>query len=236
MDPKDVEIAITEYRFNHLPGTDLVCLENTHNMAGGVVLTLKQTEELCEVAHRHGAKVFIDGARIFHAAVALGVKPKDLVAPADSVMFSLIKGLSAPGGALLCGSAEFIEKAHVSLSRLGGHAFHRAGILAAAGIVALEKMVDRLGEDQRRAKAFAKALAQIKGVGIDLASVQTNIVMADISASGLSSHEFLNRLLEREVRAHRFIPKMIRFTFHRQITDEDVKKAVEAVRAVMEGK
>jgi threonine aldolase len=236
MDPKDVEAAISEYRFNHLPKTDLVCIENTHNMAGGTVVSLKRTEELCEVAHRHGAKAFIDGARIFHAAIALGVKAKDLVAPADSVMFSLIKGLSAPGGVLLCGTREFVRQAHLNLGRIGANAFHRAGILAAAGIVALEKMVDRLQEDQRRAKAFASSLHQIKGVGVDLDSVQTNIVMADISASGLSSDEFLKRLMKQGVRAHRFTPKMIRFTFQRQISDGDVGAAAKAVQDVMEGR
>jgi len=233
MDPKDVEAAVSEYRFNHLPKTDLVCIENTHNMAGGTVVSLKQSEELSEVAHRHGAQVFIDGARIFHAAIALGVKPKDLVAPADSVMFSLIKGLSAPGGVLLCGKSEFIKKAHINLGRIGANAFHRAGILAAAGMVALEKMVNQLRDHQRRAKSFAQALHQIEGVGVDLESVQTNIVMADISASGLSSDEFLRRLLKKGVRGHRFTPKMIRFTFHRLITDEDVQTGVAAVQAVM---
>jgi threonine aldolase len=234
MDIKDVEGALTEYRFNHLPTTDLVCIENTHNMAGGTVVSIKRTEELCEVAHRHGAQVFIDGARIFHAAIALGAKPKDLVAPADSVMFSLVKGLSAPGGVLLCGKAEFIRKAHLNLGRIGANAFHRAGLLAAAGMVAIEKMVDQLRDHQRRAKSFARALHQIKGVGVDLESVQTNIVMADISASGLSSDEFLSRLLKKGVRGHRFTPTMIRFTFHRLIMDEDVGVAAGAVQAVME--
>ena len=236
MDPKDVEAAISEYRFNHLPTTDLVCIENTHNMAGGTIVSVRQTEEVCEVAHRHGAEVFIDGARIFHAAIGLGVKPRDLVAPADSVMFSVIKGLSAPGGVLLCGKAEFIRKAHVNLGRIGAHAFHRAGVLAAAGTVALETMVDRLRDDQKRAKAFAQVLDQTNGVKVDLESVQTNIVMADISASGLSSDEFLNRLLKRGVRAHRYTPQMIRFTFHRQISDGDVQTAVKAIQAVMEGR
>lgn len=234
MDPKQVEAAIGESRFNHLPVTDLLCLENTHNMAGGTVLSAKQTESLCDVAHRHGAQVFIDGARIFHAALALGVKPKELAAPADSVMFSLIKGLSAPGGVLLCGSREFIKKAHLNLGRIGANAFHRAGLLAAAGRVALETMVDRLKDDQRRARDFASALSRIQGVVVDLESVQTNIVMADISASGLSSEEFLGRLFKKGVRGHRFTPAMIRFTFHRLITDEDVRAAAGAVQAVME--
>jgi threonine aldolase len=235
MDPKEVDAAIREYRFNHLPVTDLVCIENTHNMAGGTVVSVKQTEDLCEVAHQKGVQVFIDGARIFHAAIALGVKPKELAAPADSVMFSLIKGLGAPGGVLLCGKSEFIRKAHGNLGKIGANAFHRAGILAAAGIVALEKMVDQLRDHQRRAKVFAKGLSQIRGVEVDLESVQTNIVMADISGSGLSSDEFLSRLLKKGVRGHRFTPKMVRFTFHRLITDGDVQMATKVVEAVMKG-
>jgi len=198
-------------------------------------LTVKQTEKLCEIAHRYNAHVFIDGARIFYAAAALGVKPSELVAPADAVMFSLIKGLSGPAGAILCGSADAMERAYINLRRIGAASFHRAGMCAAAGIIALETMVDRLREDIRRAKEFAKMLTEIDGVIVDLEKVQTNIVMADISASGLRSSEFLARLLEHGVKAHQYTDKVIRFTFHRHITDEDVVNAVEAVRKVMQG-
>jgi threonine aldolase len=235
IDPTDLEAAISESRFKHVPPTDLVCLENTHNMSGGTVLTVKQTKELSEIAHRHGAKVFIDGCRIFHAAAALGVKPAELVAPADVVVFSLIKGLCGPGGALICGSAKDIERAYINLKRIGAASFHRAGMLAAAGIIAIETMVERLRDDIRRAKDFAISLSEIEGVIIDLDSVQTNIVMADISASGLDSGEFLGRLQHRGVRAHQFTPEIVRFTFHRHITDDDVDTAVEKVRQVMLG-
>jgi len=236
MDPADIETAITESKFNNCPTTDLVCLENTHNMAGGTVLTVRQTEELCSVAHRDGARVFIDGARIFHAAAALGVKPAELAAPADAVAICMVKGLSGPGGALLCGSNKDIEKAYINLRRIGGAAFHRAGIIAAGDIVALETMVDRLCDDNKRAKEFAKALYQIEGVVIDFSSVQTNIVMADISASGLSGKEFLRHLQQRGVMAIQCTPEIVRFTFHRHITDKDVLTTVEAIKEVMRGK
>lgn len=233
MDPADLEAAITESRFKHVPHTDLVCLENTHNMAGGTILSVKQTKELCKIANRHGARVFIDGCRIFHAASALGVKPAQLVSPADVVVFSLIKGLCGPGGALICGCAEDIERAYLNLKRIGAASFYRAGMLATAGIIALETMVERLRDDIWRAKDFAKSLSEIEGVIINLDSVQTNIVMADISASGLDSGEFLKRLHQLGVRAHQYTPEIVRFIFHRHITDDDVDTAVEMVRQVM---
>jgi threonine aldolase len=234
MEPADLEAAIIDSRFKHAPKTDLVCLENTHNMAGGTVLTVKQTNELCDVAHRHGAKVFIDGCRIFYAAAALEVAPKELVSSADMVAFSLIKGLCGPGGALLCGSSEDIERAAINLARIGANSFHRAGMLAAAGIVALETMVDRLREDILRAREFAKAISGIDGLAIDPDSVQSNIVMVDISASGLSTEEFLRRLEKRGVKGHEYTPEIARFTFHRHITDEDAEKAVDVIKKVIE--
>jgi threonine aldolase len=235
LDPRDVELAITESRFSHTPPTDLLVLEIPHNGAGGTVPTLEQTQALCEVAHRHGASVLIDGARIFLAAAALGVTAAELVAGADVVWFSLVKGLSAPAGAMLCGSAEAMDQAHVNLRRLGARREHKGGILAAAGILALENMVDRLTDDLRRAKMFATALDALSGVVVDLESVQTNIVMADISACGLDSKAFEKRLMQSDVRAHPYTPEIIRFTFHRHITDEDVDTVIEAIRVVMQG-
>ncbi len=233
MDSVDLEEAITEARFKHVPRTDLVCLENTHNMSGGRVLSVAQTEALSEVAHRHGAKVFLDGCRIFHASASLGVKPAALAAPVEAVVISLIKGLCGPGGALLCGPGEDMNRAHHNLKRIGGHAFHRAGMLAAAGIVALETMVDRLREDIVRAKAFAQELNQIKGIAVDLDSVESNIVMADISATGLDSDEFLKQLLARGIKGHKFTEEIVRFTFHRHIGEEEVAEVIAAVRQLV---
>lgn len=236
MNPRDVETVITESRFKHTQKTDLVCLENTHNMAGGTVLSVEQTKALCDVAHRHKAKVFIDGCRIFYAAAALDLSPSELVGPADMVAISLIKGLCGPGGALLCGTAEDIERADLNLKRIGAASFHRAGILAAAGLVGLEKMSGRLKEDIQRAKRFAKALNEIDGVGVNLNAVQSNIVMADISASGLLAIDFLKEMERRGVRAHQYTPEIVRFTFHRHITDNDEEKVIEVVKTLMQGK
>lgn len=234
MNPGDVERAITESRFKHTPVTDLVCLENTHNMAGGTVLTLAQTKALCDVAHRHGARILLDGARIFYAAVAQGLDVAQLAADADLVTFSLTKGLSAPAGAMLCGSRALIEEAYHNMRRIGAHSFHKAGILAAAGIVALEKMVARLADDIRRAKAFATAASRIPRLSVDLASVHTNIVMVDISGAGVDSARFLELLRQQEVSALEFTPEIIRFTFHRHIGDGDVATIVSALRSVVE--
>ena len=233
MKPEQVEKAITESRFGHAPTTDLVCLENTHNMSGGRAMTAHQTAEISEVAHRHNAKVFLDGCRIFYASAALGVKPAELAESVDTVVFSLIKGLCGPGGVMLCGSTEDIDAAWHALQRLGGHAFHRAAMLAAGGIVALETMVERLVDDIARAKRFARELASFDGIKSNADSVESNIVMVDISSTGLRSAEFLERLMTRGVQAHKFTDDVVRFTFHRQIGDREVEQALEAVSEVL---
>jgi len=231
MDPADVERAMTQSIFSHLPKTSLLCLENTHNAAGGAILPPDRTAELCEVAHRQGANVHLDGARLFNAAVALGVPVGVLTDPVDTVMFSLNKGLSAPAGALLCGSHDTIGRAHVNMKRLGGASFHKAGLYAAAGLVALETMVDRLAEDHRRARHFAELAGQAPGMAVDMAAVQTNIVLLDITGTGRQAPEFLAHLRQNDVSAYRFDDHTIRFTFHRQISDGDVSTMVAALRS-----
>ena len=233
MNPVDIEEAINESKFKHRPITDLICIENTHNMAGGIVVNLEQTKSICKLAHKYNAKVLIDGARIFHAAIALNMDVKDLIAPSDMVMFSLVKGLSAPGGAILCGTKEDISKAYINLSRIGAHSFHKLGILASAGIIALESMVDRLYEDQLKAKDFACKINDIDGIEVDLNSVQTNIVMADIFNSGLRSDQFLNILKQNEIYAHKFTEHIIRFTFHRHITNKDIEVVVSIIKKMI---
>ena len=236
MEPADVEAAIEESRFKHRPTTDVVCLENTHNMAGGTVLSLEQTNSLCDVAHKHDARVLLDGARIFYAAIALKLEPAKLVKNCDIVTFNLTKGLSAPAGALICGDKQVIEEAYHSLGRIGGNSFHKAGILAAAGIIALETMVDRLAEDQVRAKQFAQQLSQISGIKVDMKAVQTNIVMADISGTRLNSDEFLKLNNELGMRASKLTSKTIRFAFHRHITDASVEQALDIIRQIINRK
>lgn len=232
LDPADVEHAITQAIFSHLPHTTLLCLENTHNAAGGAVMTPARTAELCEVAHRHGVAVHIDGARIFNAAVALGVKVRQLAEPADTVMFNLNKGLSGPAGALLCGPRATVDRAHVNMKRLGGASFHKAGLYAAAGIVALQTMVERLAEDHLRARRFAMGANEIPGMRVDLSSVQTNIVILDVSGTGLDSVALLAALREHGITAYRYDDQAVRFTFHRHITDADVDAILSALRAV----
>lgn len=159
----------------HFARTRLLTLENTHNRCGGTILSPAYTRAAAETAHQHGLVLHIDGARIFNAAVALEVDVRDLSAPADSVTFCLSKGLAAPVGSLLCGTREFIARAHRARKQLGG-GMRQAGVLAAAGIVALQEMVERLGDDHRRARTLAQALAEAPGLAVELLEPPTNMV------------------------------------------------------------
>ena len=177
LDPTAVEAAVRPDDV-HFPRTGLLCLEDPHNGAGGTVAPPEAIAELAEVAHRHGFPVHLDGARLFNAAVALGIPAARLAAPADSVMFCLSKGLCAPVGSMLAGSAAFIAEARRNRKLMGG-GMRQAGVLAAAGIVALESMVDRLADDHVNARRLAEGLASLPGLRVDLESVQTNMVYAD---------------------------------------------------------
>lgn len=230
LDPAEVAAAIRTEDV-HFPRTGLVCLENTHNRAGGTVLSLEQTRAVCAVAHAAGVPMHIDGARIFNAALALGVDAAALVADADSAMFSLSKGLSAPVGSVLVGSAAFIAVARRARKLLGG-GMRQAGILAAAGLVALEQMVDRLAEDHAHARLLAERLAAAPGVAVDLATVQTNIVNLRTEPSGLEAATFAARLRAAGVLAGARDQWTIRMVTHRHVGAADVEAAAEAVRAV----
>ncbi len=228
--PEDIEEAIRPLD-PIFPKTTLLCLENTHNLAGGTCMTPSQTRKLCEVAAKHGLNVHLDGARIFNAAVALGVDVRELVAPVDSVMFCLSKGLSAPVGSLVVGSSSFIDRARRMRKMLGG-GMRQAGIIAAAGLVALEKMVDRLREDHANARLLAEGLAKIDGIKIDLRRVQTNIVMFDVSDLGLSGREFVEMLLNYGVKALTLRGNVIRMVTHRGIVREDILETLDAVNEI----
>ena len=212
------------------PRTGLVCVENTHNYAGGTVWEPEQLQAVAEVARRHGVPVHLDGARIFNAAVALGVPAARLAEAADSVMFCLSKGLSAPVGSLLAGSREFIEEARRRRQMVGG-AMRQAGVLAAAGIVALQTMVDRLAEDHRRARLLAELLGEVSGVRV-WPPPRTNMVMVDVARSGLGAEEFARRLAQHRVLVLAVEPTVLRFVTHRHVDDEDVKAAARAVEQV----
>ena len=228
--PEDIEAAIRP-RDIHFPEPALVCLENTHNRHGGTIITPTQIKAVSDVAQEHGLKLYLDGARIFNAAVALGVDVKEFTQHVDNLMFSLSKGLCCPVGSLLVGTHEFIEKARKIRKLLGG-GMRQAGIIAAPGIVALETMIDRLAEDHRNARRLAEGIARIGGVQIDLSRVQTNIVCFDISGLGVSADEFLLWLKANGVLALAMGKHKVRLVTHRGIGREHVEKVVAAIEAV----
>jgi threonine aldolase len=187
------------------------------------------TEALAAAAHRHGCRVHIDGARLVNAAVALGVPLADLAAPADSVAISLNKSLSAPFGAVLAGSSAVVERARTMLHRLGGSSVHRAGIAAAAGLVALDTMVDRVADDHRRARALAEGLAAVPGVHLRPEVIETNIVLADVSGTGIAPPKLVSLLAGAGLRVLEADTSRIRLVTHRLIGDDEIERAVAIV-------
>ncbi|MCS7367885.1 MAG: aminotransferase class I/II-fold pyridoxal phosphate-dependent enzyme [archaeon YNP-WB-062] len=230
MDPAAIEAAIRPKDI-HCGETTLLCVENTHNRAGGTVITPKQMEAMAEVARRYGLKVYVDGARIFNAAVALGVKPSKLVEHADSLSFCLSKGLAGPVGSLMVGPKDFIERARKIRKVLGG-GMRKAGVIAAPGIWVLEHMVDRLKEDHENARKLALGLSKIKEISIDLDSVQTNIVIFELKE--ISAKVFVEALAKRGVKCGAIGPRKIRMVTHYGITSEDIDYALKAVKAVID--
>jgi len=199
LDPEDVEAAIRPKNI-HFPETALICVENTHNRYGGAIVTPGQIKAVSEVAKTFGLKFYMDGARLFNAAVALKVDVKDFTKHVDNLMFCLSKGLSCPIGSIIVGTDGFVEKARKNRKILGG-GMRQAGIIAAPGIIALEKMIDRLEEDHKNARALAEGLAQINGISIDLKNVQTNIIHFDVSELLVTSDQFVSKLRENGVLA-----------------------------------
>ena len=204
--------------------TGLVCLENTHNFAGGSVMTARHCAEVCENAHDLGLPVHMDGARIFNAAVASNSSVADLTRHCDSVMFTLSKGLGAPAGSILLGTKEFITEARTWRKRLGG-GMRQIGILAAAGLIALQESPKRLHEDHENARYLAEGIGSITGIFIDLERVVTNIVIFDISATGKDSTEICAKLKENGVLVIGF-GKSIRMVTHCDVSREDIDKTV----------
>jgi threonine aldolase len=226
----DVRAAIRGENI-HYPRTGCVCLENTHNRCGGGVLTVDEMAAVSAIAHEHGVPVHLDGARMFNAAVALGVPARGIAATVDSVTFCLSKGLSAPVGSLLCGSREYIDRARKYRKVLGG-GMRQAGIIAAAGIVALESMVDRLAEDHENARKLAFGLADLPGVILDPGTVQTNIVFFDL-APRIDVPAFLAGLRDRGIKASASAPHRIRLVTHYGISSDDIDRALLALRQVL---
>ena len=211
--------------------TGLITLENTHNHAGGTVMPLRRLKDICDRAHERGIPVHMDGARIFNAGIALKRDVRDLVAPVDSVMFCLSKGLAAPIGSMIAGSREFIDRA-LAVRRMFGGAMRQAGVIAAAGLVALEKMTARLEEDHANARLLADGLAQIPGVRIDPERVQTNIVVFDIQDSGRSTDALSAKLKERGLLANGINPREMRMVTHKDVSRKDCETSLEITAEV----
>jgi threonine aldolase len=229
--PDDVRAALRPSNL-HFPPTRLLCLENTHNRGGGSVWTVEETAAVAAAARERGLAVHLDGARIFNAAVALGVPAARLCAPADSVMFCVSKGLGAPAGSLLCGDRDFVARARRYRKLLGG-GMRQAGVLAAAGIVALTQMVDRLAEDHENARRLAAGLAVIRGVRVDPREVQTNIVVADVAGTGRPASELARSLAARGVLVNATGPTLLRFVTHKDVDRAAIDRALATVADVV---
>ena len=224
-----IKAAIRDPGNIHFPETSLLCLENTHNRGGGTVMTPEQMQEIYELAKHYGLSVHVDGARIFNAAVALDRDPGEFTRWCDSIMFCLSKGLGGPVGSMLAGSREFVNRARKYRKVLGG-GMRQAGILAAAGLVALNS-VSRLAEDHVHAKMLARSLSEIPGVELHLQKVQTNIIVADVAGTGMNSDEFVSVLEQRGVLATTFGPTLVRLVTHRDVSREDVDYAIEVINS-----
>jgi threonine aldolase len=218
---------------SHFPRSRLLCLENTHNRCWGSPLSLDYMERVWELAGRIGLKVHLDGARIFNAALAEAVEPKELVRGCDSVSFCLSKGLGAPVGSLVCGSKDFIRKAHRIRKQLGG-GMRQAGIIAAGGIYALENMLERLAEDHAMARRLAEGIDGIKGLETQVERVRTNIVFFHVVDERLTVAQFVERAAAKGVR---FLPvqgRQLRMVTHYGLNMEDIDWTVQVLKEMME--
>lgn len=226
---EDVAAAVRDASNIHVPATTLVCLENTHNRCSGGVMTPQDTREVVDVAHAAGVAVHLDGARIFNAAVALEVPVAELTKDVDDVSFCLSKALSCPVGSVLCGSEEFITRARKWRKMVGG-GMRQAGVLAAAGLVALDTMVERLADDHANARRLAAGLADIDGLAVDPDSIHTNIVIFEVDREKVGeAREVIAALREDGVLVSHSREQSLRMVTHRHISSADVDEAVARV-------
>jgi threonine aldolase len=217
----------------HQPPTRLVSLENTHNRRGGTFQTPQDTLRLSKFAHAHGLVVHLDGARVFNAAVAQGIDVRELTQPVDSVTFCLSKGLCAPVGSVLCGDVDFIKKARRIRKQVGG-GMRQAGVIAAAGIVALESMVDRLAEDHARAATLAKGLMEIPGITLPFGPPATNMVFLDLPKSfGKNSHAIAAELKNLGVLVGAPGDFRFRLVTHFWVNDDSISRVIESCKKVL---
>jgi threonine aldolase len=226
--PEQIRAAMTDPRSGHEPVTKLVSVENTHNSSGGRVWPLDELEAVIETSRELGLRVHLDGARVLNAAIALGVPPAQIGGRFDTVTLCLSKGLGCPLGAIVAGSEELMVKARRAKHLFGG-AMRQAGIVAAAGVYALDHHVDRLAEDHARARRLAEGLAAA-GVAIDLDAVETNFVQLDVEPYGLTKWEALARLKEHGVGLSATVhPTTLRAVTHLDVSDQDIERAADLI-------
>ena len=226
-----IEAAIRP-RSSYFAQTGLVAVENTQNLAGGTVMSFERMQEIVDRAHDQGLPVHLDGARIFNAAIVLRRDVAEIASLFDSVMFCLSKGLGAPAGSMIVGSRAFIDRG-VPVRRMLGGGMRQVGVLAAAGVVALDKMIARLEEDHANAQILAKGLAEIDGIEIDPERIQTNIVVFDIAGIGQSTAECTAKLKQRGVLANGINARQIRMVTHKDVSRSDIEAALGAIREAM---
>lgn len=229
---QDIEDAIRPDIY-YFPKTKLICLENTHNRAGGTILDINYIADVSLLAKNHGIKTHLDGARLWNASVATGIEIKEYAKHFDSVSLCLSKGLGAPVGSVLCGSAEFIEKARKYRKILGG-GMRQGGVLAAAGLYALKNNINRLSEDHKRAKYLAEVLRGIPTVEIDMDSVQTNIVIFGFHSPKIDLEKIVSDLKDGGILVSRGTKGKLRIVTHLDISDSDVDVAAEAFKSVLQ--
>ena len=232
IDASDVARNIRPAGNPHVAATKLVCLENTQTRCSGMVMTPDETKAVCEVSHDAGVSVHLDGARIFNAAVAMEVPVAELTRDVDDASFCLSKALSCPVGSVLVGSKDFIEEAKRWRKMVGG-GMRQAGVLAAAGMVALDSMVDRLAEDHQNARRLASGLANIDGLTIDCDNIQTNIVIFDVDATLGSATAFIKAMAEANVLVSYPGETSVRMVTHRHISGEDIEEALSRTSKVV---
>jgi len=229
---KDICSAIHD-NDDHTPRSRLIILENTHNRCGGIAISKEYSDEVASIAHQNRMSLHIDGARIFNAACAQNTTAAKLVETADSVTFCLSKGLCAPVGSVVCGSKDFILRAKKIRKQLGG-GMRQAGIIAAAGIIAVTKMTKRLSEDHERAKILANGLSQIEGLRIDLNTPTTNMIFVSLNEDvKLTSEDLLSKLQSMGIRIGRVDKRQFRLVTHYWISDDDVQKCIKAFNSVL---
>ncbi|AGK52867.1 threonine aldolase family protein [Bacillus sp. 1NLA3E] len=230
LDPERVRSAI------RMPGestyTSLLCLENTHNYSGGTIVPLDNIKDLYSICRKSGTKLHIDGARLFNAVVATSISVDEYAQYSDTVQICLCKGLGAPIGAILAGSQECIANARNWRKRLGG-AMPQAGVIAAPALVALTSMVERLNEDHEKAKKLAEGLIQIPGITVELETVQTNIVMANVQGTGKSVRELIYELKAVGILATEFTAGVLRFVTHKDISQADIDEALKRIKNLL---